>query len=229
MARKRQKTRHPRTKAAGSLVPVRPPSPEHIRLVHGRFAPSVVYAMSLDSVFGEESAWGEGAYAQDVIERMGPRDPAEELLVAQMLCSHARVLRLTDLANKQTTLEGLRVMNEYADRASNTFRRLMLALAEYRRPARSGDLFAVVRQANIAGQQVVSNHRESGQATNEQGSGTAGDPAAERRRGEALPADGAGASVAPPVDPSDQAMGTFDRTPDAGGKGSVPVERHEAR
>ncbi len=38
---------------------------------------------------------------------------------------------------------------------SYTYRRLMPALSEYRHPPRSGDTFAVVKQANIAKQNVI--------------------------------------------------------------------------
>ena len=69
------------------------------------------------------------------------------------------------------TLKSIRTIHEYADRASNTFRRLMLILAEYRKPPRVGDSFTAIGQANIAGQQVVVNGgQENGNATNEQGS-----------------------------------------------------------
>jgi hypothetical protein len=71
-------------------------------------------------------------YVDDLIERMAPRDPAEEMLVVQLVLTHARVLYLTDVANRQERLESIRTVHEYADRASNTYRRLMLALADYR-------------------------------------------------------------------------------------------------
>lgn len=138
--------------------------------VHGRSVPSAIYAEALIPTIGEQHANTGDTYAKGVLDRMAPRDPAEEMLIAQLLLAHARVMRLSQLANKQTSLEGLRTVHEYADRASNTYRRLMLALAEYRRPPRSGDTFAVVKQANIANQQVIQNHENSPtNATNEQG------------------------------------------------------------
>ena len=114
----------------------------------------------------------ESNYARDVISRMAPRDAAEEMLVAQLLFAHARVLRLTEMTQHATTVEMIRVIHEYADRASNTYRRLMLALAEYRRPFRTGDTIAVVQQANITNQQVVHAHENR---TNEQGFERRGD------------------------------------------------------
>jgi hypothetical protein len=91
------------------------------------------------------------------------------MLVVQLVLTHARVLHLSDLANRQQGMEQIRTVHEYTDRASNTFRRLMLTLAEYRRPP-SATSFTAIRQANIANQQVVQNHENFGtKATNEQG------------------------------------------------------------
>jgi hypothetical protein len=48
------------------------------------------------------------------------------------------------------------VINEACGRAANTYRRLMLAIAEYRRPA-GAEAPVAIRQASIAKQQVVQN------------------------------------------------------------------------
>ncbi|MGH7133396.1 MAG: hypothetical protein ACREJO_15810 [Phycisphaerales bacterium] len=103
-----------------------------------------------------DKAWVTGAigHVKDIVEGLNPRDPAEEMLAL----THSRILHLTSMSNQQTDIESLRAINEYIDRACNTYRRLMLALAEYRRPARQPDTFTAIRQANIAGQQVVQNH-----------------------------------------------------------------------
>ncbi|MCE2968097.1 MAG: hypothetical protein ACK55O_02975 [Phycisphaerales bacterium] len=143
----------------------------HARAVHGAAVPSAIYGSALTTLLGEEFQAESITYARDAITRMAPRDAAEEMLIVQLLLTHARVMRLTTLANQASAAESLRILNEYADRASNTYRRLMLALAEYRRPPRTGDTFAVVKQANIASQQVIQNHENTTRnATNEQGS-----------------------------------------------------------
>jgi hypothetical protein len=137
-------------------------------------------------------------YVRDALARMAPRDPLEEMLVGQAILAHARAMHLALIAPNQTSIDGVRVVNEYADRAANTFRRMTLALAEYRRPPRAGDSFTAIRQANIAQQQVVVNDDEKsrgGNATNEQGCGEAAPRG--RTRPEALPADARGASVPP--------------------------------
>jgi hypothetical protein len=157
-------------------------TPAVARLIHARVIPGIVYQTALKPMTGDDRP-DAGVYARDVIERMAPRDAAEEMLVAQLLFAHARVMRLTEIANQQTGIDSIRVVHEYADRASNTYRRLMLALAEYRRPPRTGDTFAVVKQTNIAGQQVIQNHENSTtNATNEQGCKPAGDDADTRWR-----------------------------------------------
>jgi hypothetical protein len=95
-----------------------------------------------------------GPYAQDLIARFGPRDPIEEMMVSQMVVTHGRLLQLTSMAVNQTNLKWAQLMNDAADRASNTFRRLVLALADYRNPRR-GNSFTAIGQANIAQQQIV--------------------------------------------------------------------------
>ncbi len=153
---------------------------------------------------------GGCSFIEDVLARMAPRDPLEELLVIQAALAYARVLHLTEYANRQESLESLRTVNEYADRASNTYRRLMLALAEYRRPPRGGDSFTAIRQANIAGQQVVQNGEVKGDknATNEQGSGASEAP-------QALPTDTGRAGVPTSLRTPREAMGEVNRTEDA--------------
>ena len=104
--------------------------PDFIRAIQGRTLPSAVYGIAMGPLLGDKRKPQARAYARDVIDRMAPRDAAEEMLVAQLLFAHARVMRLTEMANLQSNLESLRVLHEYADRASNPYRRLMLALAE---------------------------------------------------------------------------------------------------
>jgi hypothetical protein len=143
---------------------------EQARSAHAHSLPAVLYGVALHKMLGEEGETAARTYAQDAITNMAPRDPVEELLVAQLLFTHARVMRLSTLACQQTAIAPMGTLHEYADRASNTYRRLMLALAEYRRPPRTGDTFAIVKQANIAGQQVVQNFENSeNNPTNEQG------------------------------------------------------------
>lgn len=172
------------------------PYPAKTRTVHGRAIPGLVYRSALSPMLGPalDKLPDPSAFAQSVIEDMAPRDPAEEMLVAQLLLAHARVMRLTELANRQTQPDAMRITHEYADRASNTYRRLMLALAEYRQPPRtprSGDGFTLVKQANFAQQQVVQNHENSNaKATNEQGCNpNPGDARGTAERPPALPTD----------------------------------------
>lgn len=125
-------------------------------------------------LIGVDLAQSSNTHTENVFARMAPRDPAEEMLVAQLLATHTRAMHLSDLAAAQTQVDTIRTLNEYADRASNTYRRLMLALTEYRRPPKGGDTH--IRQANIAAQQVLLNS-EGGRnesATNEQGYWTDG-------------------------------------------------------
>jgi hypothetical protein len=201
------------------------------RRVHGGIMAGTVYGTALRkrlaSLFeGLDLGQSSVAYAEDLLERMAPRDPAEEMLITQMLMAQVRTLHLTSLANQQTELDSLRVVNEYADRASNTYRRLMLALAEYRRPARAGDSFTAIAQANIAGQQLVVNERDQFEkATNEQERDQDGD----RENPPALSADPGGTEVTAGVSPQGPALEVLHRSANDEGQSTKSDERLEAR
>lgn len=96
------------------------------------------------------------AFVSAVDDSIQPRDIVEQMLAVQMAWTHARLAKLTKLAVDQQLTCNVRVVNEACDRAANTFRRQMLALAEYRRPAQPSG-FVAIKNANIANQQVVQN------------------------------------------------------------------------
>ena len=117
-----------------------------------------IYLTTKDDMgIGAMSQATASKYATELVARMKPRDPLEDMLVMQCLWAHGRVAHLSMLANQQTSVETSQQVNDSADKASNTFRRLMLALVEYRRPPKLGDNFTAIKQANIANQQVVQN------------------------------------------------------------------------
>ena len=100
-----------------------------------------------------------GGFA-DFVRKMKPRDPLEELAIQQLLVNHARVLSLARKASRQTGPKMIKVLNEVCDGASNSFRRLMAALAEYRKPTRQQAVVAIEQanlQTNVAAQQIVQN------------------------------------------------------------------------
>jgi hypothetical protein len=193
--------------------------PKAARKIHCNAIAGMVYANALKQRIGamlpDSIAQSAMLYVDDLIERMSPRDPAEEMLVTQLVLTHARVLHLTDLANRQQGLEQIRTMHEYTDRASNTYRRLMLTLAEYRRPPAESS-FTAIRQANIANQQVVQNHENSGtNATNEQGftpDTTAGHA---HERPPSLPAHAGGLGRTASIRPPGEALGAVNGAADA--------------
>jgi hypothetical protein len=96
-------------------------------------------------------------YVKDVVQRMQPRDELERMLIEQSLWLHARVARLSVQAATTTYESKARILNEAADRASNTFRRHLLALKEYRSAQRPKVVMPIqsAHIANVAGQQVV--------------------------------------------------------------------------
>ena len=193
------------------------------RLLHTKGATGLVYRNAVHKRLGPlfegmNAAQSAFTYTGDVMDRMAPRDPLEEMLISQLICAHARLLHLTDLANRQTTLDGIKTVNEYADKASNTYRRLMLALAEYRRPPKAGDTFTAIRQANIAGQQVVMNgEAQSKNVTNEQGCSdehARNDAQDTRDATKTLPPHTGGAGVPPGLRSPDKAVGEVHRAED---------------
>jgi hypothetical protein len=113
------------------------------------------------------------ALIMSIMKSVQARDAVEEMLCVQMAWTHARLAKLSSLAIDQTSTKNVQVVHEACDRAANNYRRQMLALAEYRRPQRQ-DAFAVIKQANIANQQVVQNAEnqvsENKNTSNEQGS-----------------------------------------------------------
>ena len=77
-------------------------------------------------------------------------------MVEQMLWMHGRLAYLNFYAAQQIHNKPMQVLHTAADRLANTLRRHMTAFADYRNPGRKR--FTAVRQANIAQQQIVSNH-----------------------------------------------------------------------
>jgi hypothetical protein len=147
----------------------------------------------------EGAARGAELFVEAVRESVKPRDALEEMLVVQMAWTHARLARLSAIAHNQEHRGNVQVIHDACDQAANTFRRQMLALAEYRRPAAQAGSFVAIRQANVANQQVVQNveaqspnrspsPKKDGRS-NEQGSARAGTAA--------LPAVAGGAPIPP--------------------------------
>lgn len=169
------------------------------------------------------------AFVLGLIEKMAPRDPLEEMLVVQALMAHLRAMHLSDLSWRQTGTENLKAVNEHADRASNTFRRLMLALGEYRRPPRAGDSFTAIRQANIAGQQIVMNAETPARnPANEQGCGD-GERGTDEPGTTLLPPLAGGAGLPAGFGAAREALGAEHGAEDGRGQGPEPDERVEAR
>jgi hypothetical protein len=153
-------------------------------------------------------------------ESVQPRDAVEEMLLVELAWTHARIAALSAMAVQQTQTVNLRVVNEACDRAANTFRRLMLALADYRRP-RPAPSFVAIKQANLANQQVVHNAQgqefENSGRSNEQGSAPSLLSVAQWPE---FPKGGR---------PEEQALAAKHRPEDNGGQGQEQAQRTEAR
>ena len=155
------------------------------------------------------------AFIAAIRESVQPRDALEEMTLVQLAWLHARIAKLSVLAIEQTQTSNVRVVNDACDRAANTFRRMMLALAEYRRPRQAAG-FVAIKQANVANQQVVQNVENQTVArpdfpkpvaSNEQGSAAP----------QALPAVSDGPGIATSVSAAEQAVAAQQRPQDGEG------------
>lgn len=160
-------------------------------------------------------------FIASIRESVQPRDAIEEMLVVQMAWTHARLARLSSIANNQEQRRNVLIVHDACDRTANTFRRQMLTLADYRRPAQPNN-FMAIRQANVANQQVVQNVESPNgpdeKASNEQGSAPAALPSiAERIEHPA----GNGAEK--------QAVAAEHRPQDGNRQGTIQAERDKAR
>lgn len=145
--------------------------PELVRVLHKYILPGAVYKQQLvEAVKCEDIQNTAYLHTEEFLNAMQPRDPLEEMLIVQALWTHGRLAQLHRLATAPQTLDGGRTLHEAIDRAANTFRRQMLALAEYRNPRR-GDSITLVKaeQANLAHQQIVNPGVEVKNMSNEQG------------------------------------------------------------
>jgi hypothetical protein len=160
-------------------------------------------------------------FVEAIRESVQPRDAIEEMLVVQMAWTHARLARLSSIAHNQEHRGNVRVVHDACDRAANTFRRQMLSLADYRRPAQPAS-FVAIKQANLANQQVVQNvespNLQNTNPSNEQGSAPA--PLPPVAEGIEFPT-GNGAEK--------QAVAAEHRPQDGSGEGAIQAERDEAR
>ncbi len=117
----------------------------------------------------EKLAAGCVGFMAETIKAVSPRDPLERMLVQQLVWCHQRAASLSMKACKQSDLERIKVFNELIDEATNGYRRLMLALREYRAPYRRVN----IKQLNQAEQQNIMLAEKpkstAENATNEQG------------------------------------------------------------
>lgn len=99
--------------------------------------------------------------ARDLIQRLMPRDPIEEMLVAQMLWTHARAARMSRKSFEQKNLGWFKAYATEFERSSNLFRRQMKALTDYRKPRRTYFLHTKPRPALPMSKQENSHAQKS--------------------------------------------------------------------
>ena len=179
-----------------------------------RFGP-VATALALAQIFtGGTHTVGAAAHLGDIAAQLKARDPVEEMLIQQMVLTHARVVRLSAQSLNEQNESWRELLSGEYERAANLFRRQMLAFHEYRQPTRG--TFVAVRHANIAAQQVV-----------QQQMGSAGGHDGVNQK--ALPPLAQRPFVAAHRGAAKSAVGEIDRAPHSRGKGEKLPERATAR
>jgi hypothetical protein len=122
------------------------------------------YALGLSQLMGDKAPPFK-VLKQEALRQIAllePRDPFEELLIGQMLMTHARVVILNRKAGVQSKLDWAELTYLAADRAANTFRRQMESLDKHRQPRRyRRTSITTIRTAHINAKQIVSHAKET--------------------------------------------------------------------
>lgn len=129
-----------------ALAPYQP----HARAIE-EISGAVVLATCIGNSYGEEfGPRAFNAYHDNMLEAAGqPTDPIEAMLIEQLLWAHHRLGHLHLQATSAQAPEAAALYNAAAARLMGEFRKMTLALREYRTPAVSKHL-TVVKQQNVA-------------------------------------------------------------------------------
>jgi len=83
-----------------------------------------------------------------------PQDPVEAMMIEQVTIAHHNVGRLLMAAAAAETIEQAKLYNDAATKLLGEFRRLALAIKEYREPTAARQ-FTLIRQQNVAREQQI--------------------------------------------------------------------------
>lgn len=105
-------------------------------------------------------------YRDQLLKEAGnPTDPIERMMIEQLALAHFRVGRLHTRVAEARTVDEVKAFSAAATRLTGEFRRLALAIRQYRQPVQTKH-FTVVRQQNVAENQQIA-YLEGAQAENE--------------------------------------------------------------
>jgi hypothetical protein len=185
-----------------------------------------IYCQMMDNLVKKQSPRHQRLQkdAEDLLRRIDPQDPIEQMLSEQIIWMHARLAFLNYFASIQTKKSPMQLMHSAADRLANTLRRHMMAFADYRNPGRKR--FTAVRQANIAHQQIVSNHSQPAaeKLDDPQISRSISETASEK-----ISPDPRRAAIAAPQRRQEQTMAEKHRPADDGGQEAIQPEPPDPR
>lgn len=148
-----------------------------------------------------------------------PSDPIEIMMIEQLVMAHFRVAQLNARAQDAQNVEAAKVFAAAAARMTGEFRRLALAVKQYRQPTKPR-YFTVVRQQNLAKHQQVAyvaaeSEPEAPLSLSDSEQGSKGLPDA---RQDVLSAESQACSGRSPEPAETRAV-------DAGGPGTAPAGR----
>lgn len=111
------------------------------------FAASMASSISICDQVG---AAGFKVYRDRLLEEAGnPTDPIERMMIEQLALAHHRIAQLHVQVEEAKSIEAAKAYAAAAARLTGEFRRLALAIRQYRQPI-STKHFTVVRQQNVS-------------------------------------------------------------------------------
>lgn len=141
---------------------------EKAAILQHRTTACYLYAALSKSLGGGFAIWSCQLYLDKLLEEAGsPNDPVERMLVEQLALAHHNLGRLYLQAAQAATTEEAEVFNTAAARLLAEFRRLALALREYRAPMTPKEVTMIGQQNVAKGLQQIANLEQGATGTSE--------------------------------------------------------------
>jgi hypothetical protein len=119
--------------------------------LHAQLLRQVIIPAEIAAILGMNhiDPHGARAYMESVLQEAGnPADPIERMLIQQMILAHHRLIQIHGQAHLVKSIDQEEILNTGAAKLTAEFRRLALAIKEYRAPVQSKAV-SVVHQQNV--------------------------------------------------------------------------------